>query len=189
MRWLLVAFVAVFAGPVLMAAPLIGMTSSPWSPWWFMGATASPPGVVPALAVESPTGPLPREDSDLMRAIQPWMVRPTPYLFGGNTLSGVDCSALVQTVYRQLGVSLPRTAQAQYDVTQRVGELQVGDLLFYQNTYSSPDRITHVAIYIGSGMQISAIEPAVSRQATSAFFWQSHYAGAGRVHWPAGNQT
>src|SRR5437660_5955500 len=109
MRWLLVAVVALFVGPVLLAAPLIGMTSSPWSPWWFMGATASPPGVVPLPAVESPAGPLPREDSDLMRAIQPWIG--TPYLFGGDTLHGVDCSAFVQAVYRALGVNLPRTAQ------------------------------------------------------------------------------
>src|SRR5207302_2976421 len=54
MRWLVVVLVGLLVGQVLMAAPLIGMTSSPWSPWWFMGATASPPGVVPLVAVESP---------------------------------------------------------------------------------------------------------------------------------------
>ena len=183
MRWLLVVVVALFVGPVLIAAPLIGMTSSPWSPWWFMGATASPPGVVPLPAVESPAGPLPREDSDLMRAIQPWLN--VPYLFGGDTLHGVDCSAFVQAVYRALGVNLPRTAQQQYDHRYVVIYLainpQPGDLVFFRQTYASPDTITHVGIVVAPGIMISAVEPVVGRQSLSSPFWTAHFAGYGRV--------
>jgi len=179
MRWLLVVVVALFVAPVLMAAPLIGMMASPWSPWWFMGATASPPGVVPLVAVESPAGPLPREDSDLMRAIQPWIG--TPYLFGGNTLRGVDCSAFTQAVERALGRSLPRTAQTQYDSVTLVTNPQPGDLVFFRQTYASPDFITHVGFYVAPGIMISAAEPAVGRQSLSSPFWTSHFAGYGRV--------
>jgi cell wall-associated NlpC family hydrolase len=178
MRWIGVGLV-VF-GVMFVALP-VGIHSQAWSRWWFAGSTLSAPGVVPINA--PPQGPLLSDTSALMAAIQPWLVRPTPYLFGGCALTGVDCSCFVQLVLRSLGVSVPRTAQAQYDAVQLVNsnDLQVGDLLFYQRTYASPDRITHVAFYVGGGMQISAIEPTVGRQALGSPFWVAHYAGAGRV--------
>jgi len=180
MRWLLVVVVGLFVAPVVMAAPLIGMVSSPWSPWWFMGATASPPGVVPLVAIESPAGPLPREDSDLMRAIQPWIG--TPYLFGGNTHAGVDCSGFTFAVLNALGIRFPwRTAQTQYDHVMLVTSPQPGDLVFFRQTYASPDFITHVGFYVAPGIMISAAEPAVGRQSLNSPFWTSHFAGYGRV--------
>src|SRR5436305_3224589 len=75
-----------------------------------------------------------------------------PYRFGGTSPStGLDCSALVQLVFRQVGVTLPRTAQLQYEATARVadGQLQPGDLVFFARTYPDPhDWVTHVGIYI-----------------------------------------
>ncbi|MDQ6671149.1 MAG: C40 family peptidase [Chloroflexota bacterium] len=109
------------------------------------------------------------------------------YVFGGsNPATGLDCSGLVQLVFRQLGISLPRTAQLQYAATQRVAqdELQPGDLVFFARTYADPhDWITHVGIYIGGGMQINAPTEGqvVSIQPVFSGFWGAHYAGAGRA--------
>lgn len=75
-----------------------------------------------------------------------------PYVWGGTSPSGFDCSGLVQYVYAQVGISLPRVASAQYGAGQDIGysELAPGDLVFY----GSP--AYHVAIYIGGGQIIHA---------------------------------
>jgi cell wall-associated NlpC family hydrolase len=110
-----------------------------------------------------------------------------PYVFGGsNPAIGLDCSGLVQLVFHQLGVALPRTAQLQYDATPRVAqaELQPGDLVFFARTYADPhDWVTHVGIYLGDGLQINAPTEGqvVSIQPVFSGFWGAHYAGAGRV--------
>jgi cell wall-associated NlpC family hydrolase len=109
------------------------------------------------------------------------------YVFGGSDPAvGLDCSGLVQLVFRQLGTALPRTAQQQFDATARVarGELEPGDLVFFARTYADPrDWITHVGIYVGGGMQINAPTEGqvVSIQPVFSGFWGAHYAGAGRV--------
>jgi cell wall-associated NlpC family hydrolase len=110
-----------------------------------------------------------------------------PYVFGGvNPATGLDCSGLVQLVFRQTGIPLPRTAQGQYDATPRVprGQLQPGDLVFFARTYADPnDWVTHVGIYIGNGLQINAPTEGqvVSIQPVFSGFWGAHYAGAGRA--------
>jgi cell wall-associated NlpC family hydrolase len=109
------------------------------------------------------------------------------YVFGGSDPAvGLDCSGLVQLVFRQLGIAVPRTAQQQFDATARVAreELQPGDLVFFARTYADPhDWITHVGIYVGGGMQINAPTEGqvVSIQPVFSGFWGAHYAGAGRV--------
>jgi cell wall-associated NlpC family hydrolase len=113
-----------------------------------------------------------------------------PYVFGGTDPSvGLDCSGLVQLVFRQLGINLPRTAQQQFDATARVGtdQLQPGDLVFFARTYADQhDWITHVGIYTDRGMQINAPtnRHVVSIQPVFSGFWGAHYAGAGRVRRP-----
>lgn len=76
----------------------------------------------------------------------------TPYLYGGTSKSGIDCSAFVQTVmYQALGVSLPRTSLEQSTVGEDVAKenLQFGDLLFFDTM--SKGRVSHVGIYLGDG--------------------------------------
>lgn len=89
----------------------------------------------------------------------------TPYQWGGNSLkSGVDCSGLTQQLYRQLGISLPRTTyeQAKSGRTVSRNQLLPGDLIFYNTGRSDPNGIghnSHVALYIGNGQVISAENP------------------------------
>ena len=109
------------------------------------------------------------------------------YVFGGTDPAvGLDCSGLVQLVFRQAGVALPRTAQLQYDATARVmrDQLQPGDLVFFARTYPDPhDWITHVGIYIGGGQQINAPTEGqvVSIQPVFGGFWGAHFAAGGRI--------
>lgn len=76
-----------------------------------------------------------------------------PYVYGGASPSGFDCSGLVMYCYAQIGVSLPHYtgAQVKYGTTV-TGALQPGDLLFFGPT-TAPD---HVAIYAGNGQMIEA---------------------------------
>jgi cell wall-associated NlpC family hydrolase len=110
-----------------------------------------------------------------------------PYVFGGsNPATGLDCSGLVQLVFRQVGIVLPRTAQLQYAATTRIprDQLEAGDLVFFARTYADPhDWITHVGIYIGGGMQINAPTEGqvVSIQPVFSGFWGAHFDSGGRV--------
>lgn len=75
-----------------------------------------------------------------------------PYSFGGSGPGSFDCSGLTMMAWAQAGVSLPHSSSAQYGATRRIssGDLQPGDLIFYY----SP--ISHVAIFVGGGMQVAA---------------------------------
>jgi len=79
----------------------------------------------------------------------------TPYGFGNRDGERTDCSGFTQQVYRQFGVTLPRSAaeQAQLGENVNMNDLQVGDLLFYRTYKSDP---SHVAIYAGDGQIIHA---------------------------------
>jgi cell wall-associated NlpC family hydrolase len=79
------------------------------------------------------------------------------YVWGGSTPGSFDCSGLVQYVYKQLGITLPRTSQAQANAgtaVQGIGSAQPGDLIFYNEPGEGPN--SHVAIYIGGGKQVEA---------------------------------
>lgn len=78
----------------------------------------------------------------------------TPYVWGGTSPEGFDCSGLTQWAYAHAGTSLPRTAQLQYDAgpTRRTG-VQPGDLVFFGTSRSTVD---HVGIYIGDGLMVNA---------------------------------
>jgi murein DD-endopeptidase len=105
-----------------------------------------------------------------------------PYRYGGTSPDGFDCSGLVQYVYREAGISLPRTTVEQYKSGQRIKlrNLEPGDLLFYRFDRRPVD---HVAIYLGDGQAVHA--PANGRAVIVAAVdlphWKKRYVDAVRV--------
>jgi cell wall-associated NlpC family hydrolase len=83
-----------------------------------------------------------------------------PYVWGGTSpTQGVDCSGLVQDVYAEVGISLPRTSQEQATTGVPVANLadaQPGDLVFFPGTDGTASAPGHVGIYIGNGEMIDA---------------------------------
>lgn len=79
-----------------------------------------------------------------------------PYVYGGTSRYGVDCSGLTQAVFAQFGVSLPHNAAAQYAYGTPVASPEPGDLVFSDFTGAG---VGHVAIATGDGMMISAPYP------------------------------
>jgi cell wall-associated NlpC family hydrolase len=118
---------------------------------------------------------------DVVQVTERWLG--VPYVFGGCSVTGVDCSCLVQLAFRGLGINLPRTAAEQYAATTRVPReaLQPGDLVFFANTYMPG--ISHVGIYIGRGQQINAPTEGqkVSVQPVFDGYWGTHFVAGGRV--------
>lgn len=101
----------------------------------------------------------------------------TPYVWGGEEPGGFDCSGLMQWSYAQAGVTLPRTAQLQYNEGTKVSldELLPGDLVF-SGTNGSTSAIYHVSMYIGDGQRIAA--PFTGEEVRISTFDKTKYVGA-----------
>ena len=100
-----------------------------------------------------------------------------PYVWGGSSPSGFDCSGLVSYVFAQIGVSLPHSSYAQFGIGTPVsiGELQPGDLVFFTGA-------SHVGIYIGGGQFIHAPHTGdVVKISSLSGYYSSNFAGARRV--------
>jgi cell wall-associated NlpC family hydrolase len=80
-----------------------------------------------------------------------------PYRYGGTTPSGFDCSGYTQYVFAQLGISIPRTADQQYNAVTRIpsSQAQAGDLVFFLGSGGA----YHVGIYAGGGMMYDSGRP------------------------------
>ena len=84
-----------------------------------------------------------------------------PYVHGGSTPAGFDCSGFTQYVYRQAGISIPRTVGGQIGAMRHVSNPQPGDVVAL--TYG------HVGIYLGNGMMIAAPRPGKNVQIQSVY--------------------
>lgn len=99
----------------------------------------------------------------------------TPYLWGGNTTSGFDCSGFVKYVFAKFGVSLPRTTETQWTATTPVNAPSIGDLVFFQTYKPGP---SHVGIYLGNNKFISAASSGVTISDLTSSYWGTRYLGA-----------
>jgi len=104
----------------------------------------------------------------------------TPYVFGGTSRYGFDCSGYTQHVFAMMGVSIPRTADAQFYAGSRTrGGMRAGDLVFFQTYEPGP---SHVGIYLGGGKFAHASSShGVMVSQLSDPYWASRYLGAKRL--------
>jgi cell wall-associated NlpC family hydrolase len=102
----------------------------------------------------------------------------TPYVFGGTSPNGFDCSGYTQHVFAMLGIPLPRTADAQFYAGRPTsGGLRAGDLVFFQTYEPGP---SHVGIYLGGGRFIHSSSHGVMVSRLGDSYWSSRYLGAKR---------
>ncbi len=114
-----------------------------------------------ALTVQTPAGtarlpvaaakPLPLTRSDLVRSARLFLG--LPYLWGGLSAWGYDCSGLTWAVYRAHGITIPRDADAQFTAGRAISleDAKPGDLIFYGTSF-----VHHVTMYLGRGRMIEA---------------------------------
>lgn len=115
----------------------------------------------------------------------------TPYVYGGTSRTGLDCSGFVLQVFGPFGVRLPRQSaeQARAGVAVEMTDLQAGDLLFFDT--EGRGRVTHVGIYLGDGTMANANSykgQVAIDQFQADRYWAPRYLGARRVMGAAASQ-
>ncbi|MFI8687549.1 LysM peptidoglycan-binding domain-containing protein [Rossellomorea sp. NPDC077527] len=105
----------------------------------------------------------------------------TPYLWGGKTIDGFDCSGFIYYVYNQSGKSINRySSEGYYNRSFYVNTPQVGDLVFFENTYKKG--ISHLGIYAGDNQFIHASDFGVTITSLSDPYWASKFDGFKRFY-------
>ena len=155
------------------------------APKFFRGGKST--GVKPSAAALNGTSfgtavqPSPVTGSSILAEAQKYLG--VPYVNGGASPSGFDCSGFVYYVLKQCGFSPYRTPADQWNQGSQISkdELQPGDIVFFANTYTSG--LSHVGIYAGGGQFIHApnSRSTVSYSDLTSGYWAEHYYGARRM--------
>ena len=123
-----------------------------------------------------------KTDNDQMLKSKAYGFLGKRYRFGGSSSRGIDCSSFVQQVFREMNVSLPRTAREQFELGNEVapGDLQKGDLVFFRTYAHYP---SHVGIYLGNNKMIhaSSHERQVVISSLNSSYYRSRFIGAKRI--------
>lgn len=129
---------------------------------------------------EKNTALAPLDRSRMMREISRYMG--TPYDYGGNSLSGIDCSGYTMNVYKNsIGRELPHSSQKQFGMGKSVSasDLKFGDLVFFNTTGESA---SHVGIYIGDDLFAHAsVTLGVTISSLESTYYKTRYEGARRL--------
>jgi peptidoglycan DL-endopeptidase LytE len=100
----------------------------------------------------------------------------TPYLWGGNTPAGFDCSGFTKYVFDKVGISLPRTSAAQWSGLKAITSPNPGDLVYFTTYAPGP---THLGIYLGDNKFIHAgSSTGVTISDLNNSYWKPRYLGA-----------
>ncbi|MEQ3353392.1 NlpC/P60 family protein [Aedoeadaptatus acetigenes] len=105
-----------------------------------------------------------------------------PYVWGGTSPRGFDCSGFVHYVYKQKGINIPRETVSLYNGARKVSAEQAkpGDIVFFHRTYNTSKPISHVGIYIGNGKMIHASSSrGVIIADINTKYWRSKLVGFG----------
>lgn len=105
----------------------------------------------------------------------------TPYVWGGSSPNGFDCSGFLYYAYSKNGVDVPRTNTVGFHArSYEVDTPQVGDIVFFANTYTSG--ISHAGIYIGNNKFIHAGGDRVQVSSLSESYWKKHFDSFKRLY-------
>ena len=105
-----------------------------------------------------------------------------PYVYGGSSPSGFDCSGFTMYIYGQFGIRLPHgaTDQMRYGTAVDRSQLQPGDLIFFHDDYYSSSTASHCGIYVGNSIMLHCGDP-ISYTNINSKYWQEHFYSYGRL--------